>query len=537
MDLIGDYTGAEPDGHCLLQVVLDDHLLALAKDDDPSFQIIHAIYSLKRINFQSRSANFDIVFFDINRHLVLRAGESEFTVASRALARRLLCKHLQSLDSVNILTFASLFDKKWVDYRVRAKEGVGGQFAAHQILAQRLFIFDLLASGLAMAPLQGTDFKDTKILSFVFESKLRLSRQVHLPKVVLSAGIVARDILTAHDQGPFDQVRSCILSATSASPSFLDLRATSRNVGLSYLSASKSDTQPSLLAVFIIHVLLLKSVSVQDRAQRLVSIKPDLFISFVKSFLPRIFRAIEAVIVVNGASLDIRVFLCVLRYLSEHPAELLTEILGPHVAKDAEDTFSELKLQYFDLSCLSVSFLPDDLYEMPIPPKLLPFSNPVFDKELSIVHIAMSLRHGSRPVSKRWKALMALASKNFCKPLPAIRELRRHCTKDIANAITSVLITLGFGDYIDSLVVSDLTDDRVLSFSFIKLVKSKAKTTNYEFMEVKEHPIARQLRLFGEFMDRSMDSKADARVTFKPDSWQREVLDAVDQNMSLLVVG
>ncbi|KIK34709.1 hypothetical protein CY34DRAFT_17540 [Suillus luteus UH-Slu-Lm8-n1] len=38
MDLIGDYAGAEHfviDGHSLLQVVLDDRLLALAKDDDP----------------------------------------------------------------------------------------------------------------------------------------------------------------------------------------------------------------------------------------------------------------------------------------------------------------------------------------------------------------------------------------------------------------------------------------------------------------------------------------------------------------------
>ncbi|KAG1728701.1 hypothetical protein EDD22DRAFT_853242 [Suillus occidentalis] len=43
------------------------------------------------------------------------------------------------------------------------KEGAGGQFAAHQILAQQLFIFDLLDSGLAMAPLQGADFRDTKL--------------------------------------------------------------------------------------------------------------------------------------------------------------------------------------------------------------------------------------------------------------------------------------------------------------------------------------------------------------------------------------
>ncbi|KAG2367850.1 hypothetical protein BDR07DRAFT_1325978 [Suillus spraguei] len=771
MDLIGDYAGAEPfviDGHSLLQVVLDDHLLALAKDDDPSFQIIHAIYSLERIlkNFQSRSANFDIVFFDINRHPVLRAGESEFTVASRALARRLLYNHLQSLDSVNTLNFASLSDKKWVDYRVRVKpmfvmvndggtlkKGVGGQFAAHQILTQRLFIFDLLASGLAMALLEGVIFKDSKALSFVFESKLRLSHRAHLPKVILTAGVVARDVLTTHEQGPFDQVRSCVLSAASASPSFLDLRVTLRHVGLSYLSASKSDTQPSLLAVFIIHALLLKSVSVQDRAQRLAPIKPDLFISLVKSFLPRIFRAIEAVIVVNGVSLDIdiRVFLCVLRYLSEHPAQSLTEILGPTVAKDAEDIFSALKLQYSIFSCLSVSFLPDDLYEMPIPLKLLPFSNSVFDKELSVVHIATEGITLSNPIesvsssgeeSDEWDdsstsdesadvlpsarspqnktsredtlfcdtqhwhnhrmsilpkhlggdatapmtewqrnrklrsdqrfmktlhdqastltgalgavlqqmkipSVASLANQRSVKPkvvharpsgkstgklskADAIREqniakkeskqasesaawiasriqemesldgsglqkflqaLARNprtkeasvgaelrvyhmhrllrewiysanpdssasrdkyslllmrlikevweigfSTKDIANAITSVLITLGFSDYIDCLVVSDSTDDRALSFRFIKLVKSKTKTTIYDFMQVKEHHIVWQLRLFGEFMDRSMDSKADARVTFKPDAWQRDVLDAVDQNMSLLVV-
>ncbi|KAG1840478.1 hypothetical protein DFJ58DRAFT_858214 [Suillus subalutaceus] len=754
MDLIGDYAGAEPfviDGHSLLQVVLDDCLLALAKDDDPSFQIIHAIYSLERIlkNFRDRSANFDIIFFDVNRHLVLRAGESEFTVASRALARRLLYKHLRSLNSVNTFTFASLSDKNWVDYRVRVKpmfvmvnnggvlkEGIGGQFAAHQILVQRIFIFDLLASGLAMAPLQGADFKDTKILSFVFESKLRLSRQGHLPKSVLSMGVAAMDILASQEQGPFDQVRSCVLREASASLPSFDLRATLKDVGFSYLLAFKSDTQPSLLAVFIIHVLLLKSISVQDRARRLAPMKPDLFTSLIKSFLPRILRATEAVVVANDASLDIdiRVFLCVLRYLSEHPAQSLSEILGPTVAKDAEDIFSELKLPHLNFSCLSVSFLPDEPYEMPIPLKLLPFSNPVFDEELSVVHIAtegVTLPNPIEPVASsgeesdewddsstsdesadvlpsprssqhktsredtlfsdtqhwhnhrmailpkhlggdatapmtEWQrnrklrsdqrfmktmhdqastltgasgavleqvkipSAASLANQRNVKPkvvharssgkstgklskADAIREqniakkeskqasesaawlasrvqemesldgtglekylkvLARNprareasvgaelrvyhmhrllrewiysaspdssasrdkyslllmrlvkevweigfSTKEIANAITSVLITLGFSDYLDSL-----------------LVKSKTKTTVYDFMRVQEHPIVWQLRLFGEFMDRSMDSQADARVAFKPDAWQREVLDAIDQNMSLLVV-
>jgi len=135
-------------------------------------------------------------FIDVmlaNRHLVLRAGESEFTVASRALARRLLYKHLQSLNSVNTHTFKSLSDKKWVDYHVQAKvgvpsdrkiysyplqpmfimindggtpeEGVGGPLTTYRILVQRLFIFDLLASGIPLAPLQGAVFKDLKVIS------------------------------------------------------------------------------------------------------------------------------------------------------------------------------------------------------------------------------------------------------------------------------------------------------------------------------------------------------------------------------------
>ncbi|KAG2105879.1 uncharacterized protein F5147DRAFT_761885 [Suillus discolor] len=779
MDLIGDYAGAEPfviDGtrltcHSLLQVVLDDRLLALAKDDDPSFQIIHAIYLLEQIlqNFRNRSANFDIVFFDVNRHLVLRAGESEFIVASRALARRLLYKHLQSLDSVNTFTFTSLSDKNWLDYRVQVKpmfvmvndggtlkEGVR-QFAAHQILTQRLFIFDLLASGLAMAPLQGADFKDTKILTFVFESKLRSSHGGHFPNAVLSAGVAARDILASHEQGPFDQVRSCVLGEASVSPSVFDLRAALKDVGLSYLSVFKSDTQSLLLAVFIIHALLLKNVSVQDRARRLPSMKPDLSTSLTESFLPHILRATEAVIVANDASLDIdiRVFLCILRYLSEHPAQSLTEVLGPTVVKDAEDIFFELKLPHLDFSHLSVSFLPDDLYEIPIPLKLLPFSNRVFDEELSavrivtegitegvtrpnpvepvassgeesdewddsstsdesdvvlpparssqnktskedthffdtqhwhnhkksilpqhlggeatapmtewqrnrklrsdqrfmknlhdqastltgalgavleqvkipsaaslanqrsvkpkVVHVRSSGKSTSKPskadaireqniakkeskqasdsaawIASRVQEMESLDGASLEKCLqvltrnPRTREAsvgaelrvyRMHrllrewiqsanpdssatrdkyslsimrlvkevweigfSTKEMANAITSVLITLGFSDYIDSFVVSGSADDRPLTFRFVKVVKSKTKTAVYDFMRIQEHPIIWQLRLFGEFMDRSMDSQADTRVTFKPDAWQREVLDAVDQNMSLLVV-
>ena len=65
----------------------------------------------------------------------------------------------------------------------------------------------------------------------------------------------------------------------------------------------------------------------------------------------------------------------------------------------------------------------------------------------------------------------------------------------------------------------------------------KSKTLNYKFLKIVEHPVIWQLRLFGEYMDRSMDSRPDPRVDFEPDSWQIKVLDVIDKNGSMLVVG
>ncbi len=115
---------------------------------------------------------------------------------------------------------------------------------------------------------------------------------------------------------------------------------------------------------------------------------------------------------------------------------------------------------------------------------------------------------------------------------------------DLSPAAQSVLETalhvLGFKNYASSfLSASPRTnnDDKKLSFKFVKLARSKSASPIYKFMEITEDPIIWQLRLFGQYMDRSMDSEYDHRVSFKPDAWQRRVLDSIDQNHSLLVVG
>jgi len=113
-------------------------------------------------------------------------------------------------------------------------------------------------------------------------------------------------------------------------------------------------------------------------------------------------------------------------------------------------------------------------------------------------------------------------------------------TPTVSKALSNVLLAIGFSDYIEPLNAQysgKRVDDRPLSFESMKLVKSKTKTPLFNFMHIVEDPVSWQLRLFGQFMDRSMDGKPDHRVAFNPDAWQRDVLDCIDDNGSLLVVG
>jgi hypothetical protein len=110
-------------------------------------------------------------------------------------------------------------------------------------------------------------------------------------------------------------------------------------------------------------------------------------------------------------------------------------------------------------------------------------------------------------------------------------------TPSVKNALSTILIVLGFEVYSPTLLSATKSVDRRLGFRFIKLIDSKTDMPLHPFMAITEHPIVWQLLFFGQFMDRSMDSSPDPRVSFEPDAWQRRVLDGIDKNKSLLVVG
>ena len=108
------------------------------------------------------------------------------------------------------------------------------------------------------------------------------------------------------------------------------------------------------------------------------------------------------------------------------------------------------------------------------------------------------------------------------------------------STLDDVLRVLGLEKYAASMRAASpnpSSDERSLSFKFVKILRSKTKAPAHKYMRIQEDPVTWQLRLFGEFMDRSMDSQSDPRVSFKPDAWQRRVLDCLDDNHSVLVVG
>lgn len=117
-------------------------------------------------------------------------------------------------------------------------------------------------------------------------------------------------------------------------------------------------------------------------------------------------------------------------------------------------------------------------------------------------------------------------------------------TTAVLRTLACALLAIGLGDLLPhfeenfagaSATASDA--DRLISFDFVKVVR-KSGAPAHKYMLITEHPVVWQLRVFGEYMDRSMDSAPDRRVQFDPDAWQKKVLDCIDEpDHSILVVG
>jgi superfamily II RNA helicase len=98
--------------------------------------------------------------------------------------------------------------------------------------------------------------------------------------------------------------------------------------------------------------------------------------------------------------------------------------------------------------------------------------------------------------------------------------------RDAAKILTNVVSRMGFDLNIKP--GSLIEGGRPLSFSF--------DHPHGLSLSIDADPTTFRLAQTGPYMDRSMDSKQDDRVSFVPDGWQRKVLNALDASRSILVV-
>ncbi|KAI9000928.1 P-loop containing nucleoside triphosphate hydrolase protein [Trametes punicea] len=404
MDLIGDYAGSEPfvvDGEALIQLVLDDPLLALGRKEDVSFQIAHAIYSLERVllEISRRSESFEIVFWHERRFLTLLYGDDDYVSSSRSLARTILFNHLTSLQ-IPLHTFRDTSDPAWLSYQQHKKPmfvmtddgGVVDESSsithAERVLLQRVFMYSLLSQGVSIATLKGAEYRDSKILSFVYEQRVDADPKSRFKDEFWSAVQNASVALEA--------VESRVRAQNPPSPlkafeplSARDLAARlARDVSKS--SASQAEFVPELLQLFTAHIFYVPHLGLKERALPPVRLPAALVGHIVGSFLPRVFLALE-----HGAcpvTVDGRVFAALLDSILRTENASLLSLLGPEIVAEVEALWRECNLRAPDFVALRNRFpltavpqangVHEDRYL-----SLLPFHHPLFDHELATIRI------------------------------------------------------------------------------------------------------------------------------------------------------
>ncbi|KAK0207916.1 hypothetical protein DFS33DRAFT_392484 [Desarmillaria ectypa] len=450
MDLIGDYAGDEPfiiDGESLIQSVLDDPLLAIGRNDDISFQTLHAVYNLENTlkSFISRKANAEVVFWRNNIHASTRPGQTSFVHSSRHLARQILLKHLQQLSSiVPMHQFDGLQDGFWKKYEASRKpmfvlisdsvsncDDPADSLHPGYVACQRNLIFEILSFGLPVALLNGLEFRDSKILSFIIE-RTSATRGSDPPWSPIAPVYNRMDLISQkHNVSEIFQCSRPLSCAREVLEAICQLFFAEDSFFGSMISSQKL-LMKELLAAFLLHVFSLPQLPLKARIQSPIEVPSDLQDTLRQSFLPQLFFSASAVLqkATIGLDIDLHIFFALLQYLSrgtpltsavhsdiiaqaftfvrpDLPSSVPLSLRNGGVPQsssgpspiasitsdsDEEDDWeNDSDLEAWDTSDSESKTNPQE----PVPistsqtqTQLLPFSHPIFDKTLSSIKIS-----------------------------------------------------------------------------------------------------------------------------------------------------
>ncbi|CAE6514901.1 unnamed protein product [Rhizoctonia solani] len=404
MDLVGDYAGDEffvVDGDSLCQVVLGDQLVAIGRDG-PNFQALHAIYRLEQeiLQLKRRNCNFEIVFFESNKHGTILTGASKFTMSSRYLAREILKSHIRLLSQktdIRHAEFEDLEDPRWHEY-MREKQpmfallhtgpssekdiiGTNPAVVQSRSLGSRAFLLNLLASRLGVATFNQIEYVNFKVLAFVYERQ-------RLADVIDEQPEDWVDVSSQAAQLCDGTLEHALPTPLHHSPPH-NRRAWLINSAKGMLAESTHSWDAPVAFVFLAAQLALVSMSAQQRALHRCLVHKELVDYLESGFYPAMFRHLaNNLSIASGPffpDLDGNLFLIMLKSTLKVQKRAPEKIFGAELAHAISSAWVAAGLPLPTLDSLP-SKLGNVNQRFPTVSEpefeLLPFSHPVFDQYL-----------------------------------------------------------------------------------------------------------------------------------------------------------
>jgi ATP-dependent RNA helicase DDX60 len=411
VDLVGDYAGDELfviEGDSLLLRCFADERL----DFDTGFQMLHAAYNVEHFlhNLVKRKCNFHIVFFDCNRELCVPPDTDAENASKFYLARAAIIRHLQAnvasaQHGREVHVFENYHSEPFKAYLAAS----GPYFLAmhdgaqpenrkgkhinmstetrsktnQQSILLRAMILSFISRGYNIALLNGLEWRDTKVMTMVLESRHRAEAGEIRCMTSPQAGIPSIDV-------------DAELKKLAGNSTGLSERQLLAVVAISKLvQGSLGAGEPQLCAAFLLHEALLVHLPLSDRCLAATDGAEG-----AQDLLRRIASTAEAILgnaLWNKHCSDEKVACDVVDTVDGRLfLQLSNGPIDPTAA--VKQTFESLisalgslvNMSLPDLSASS-SGLRDVKVDVEASPEediaVLPFSNPVFDKHLEPVHL------------------------------------------------------------------------------------------------------------------------------------------------------
>ncbi|KAI9740289.1 MAG: hypothetical protein M1834_004867 [Cirrosporium novae-zelandiae] len=441
VDLVGDYAGNEifiiEGDSLLLNCFIDQRI-----DFEDGFQLLHAAYVVEAFleNLKKRGCRFHVVFFENHAHLCL--PESSKHDYRYLLARNAIIRHLQlyisnvshdfeihvfsDLKSVAFQEYLKISSAYFVaccdgafsfsldepslsgntspDHKSKLSNGSREAGAEQNRSYLRAIIFWFMDHGLNVALLNGIDFRDSKVMSFVMESEhqhteLRHELQSNFLDVYSKLGHNLEKTTDPPDKetNTHDAHENLAAFVRKRNPDFpVTPRISITMQALVSMSATKE--MEALGAPFVLHTILLRHLPLSQRRFSLVKFDEQgekSYDTFLQCFCREAQAIIKATNQNDGKSNDIvdlvdgRLFRAVLGALAEKRVDI--DNLPAPMKEEYHLLLSFLDIQVsLEATVLKILAKPAAAPQMQNDDgdlSIMPFSHPHLDAHLASIHV------------------------------------------------------------------------------------------------------------------------------------------------------